>query len=64
MPDFQAAVHASRIALINFAFVLVAQPFDRVDIAFRVVEVVACFRIDALDRSDHLGREQDIVDRE
>src|SRR5438128_1396626 len=59
----QAAVDPARVALEDLAPVLVAEP-ERLDVALGVVEVVPGLRVDAPDRADHLGGEQNIVDRD
>src|SRR3989441_7963854 len=65
-PSFERLVdpwiHLARVALEDLAPVLIAQ-LQRIDIPLRVVEVVAGFRIEAADCTDHLRSEQDVVGR-
>src|SRR6267378_949916 len=57
----EARVNLQRVALENLALILGAEPGNPVNVTFGVVKVVSCLRIDALDRADHLRREQDVV---
>src|SRR6267154_1864082 len=57
----EARVDLQRVALENLSLILGAEPRNPVNVALRVVEVVSCFRIDALDRADHFRREQNVV---
>src|ERR1700704_1471763 len=57
----EARVYLQRVALENLALILGAEPGNPVNVTLRVVEVVSCLRIDALDRADHFRREQDVV---
>src|SRR3989441_6508404 len=57
----QAAVDPARVALEDLAPVLVAEP-ERLDVALGVVEVVPGLRVDAPDRADHLGGEENVID--
>src|SRR5882762_7970350 len=57
----EARVYLQRVALENLALILRAEPGNTVNVALRIVEVVPCLRIDALDRADHFRREQDVV---
>ncbi len=57
----EARVYLQRVALENLSLILGAEPGNPVNVALRVVEVVSCLRIDALDRAHHFRREQDVV---
>src|SRR5438132_13022286 len=59
----QAAVDAACIAFKNLRLVRCRQR-QLVDVALGVVVVVTRLRIDAAHRTDHLGGEQDVVDRD
>ena len=58
----QSAVYLSCVAFINFAPLLISQPWDSIDIAFRIVKVTARLRIDAFDGPNHFRCEQNVVD--
>src|SRR5262245_24200276 len=54
--------HAARVALEDAGAVGVAQ-LELVDVALGIVEVMPGVWVDALDGTDHLGSEQDVLDR-
>src|ERR1043165_9493799 len=60
----EPGVDAAHVALVDLLAVGRGQRGRRVDVAPGVVEVVAGLGIDAAHRTDHLGREQDVVDRQ
>src|SRR5690606_13232089 len=57
----QSRIYPTGIQLVNFFAIFFAQ-VQCVDIAFGVVEVLICFRVNAAHRADHLGTEQNVVD--
>src|SRR5271165_5335129 len=59
----QARINLQRVGLENFLLIRRAQDGGSVDVAPRVIEVMAGFRIDALDSADHFRGEQNIVGR-
>src|SRR5579859_2300844 len=58
----ETAVDTARIAFKDLGLVRCTQGRKSVDIAAGIVEVIAGFRIDAADRSDHLRGKQDVFD--
>jgi len=61
--ELQPAEDLARVSFEDLRFVG-GRDRGRVDVAFRVVELVAGLRVDAFDRADELGGEQDVVDRD
>src|SRR5499427_8252738 len=59
----EARIGAQRVALENLLLVLGREPRRVVDVALGVVEILSGLRILAAHRADHLGGEQNIVDR-
>src|SRR5580704_3995737 len=57
----QVRINLQRVALKYFLLVFRAEDGRSVDVAARVVEVVAGFRVDALDGADHFRGEEDVV---
>src|ERR1051326_8586788 len=57
----QPRVHAQRVQLVDFGAVLGGQVRKRIDIAFRVVVILAGFRIHTFDGADHLRCEDHVV---
>jgi len=61
--DLETAENAAGIALENLVPVGIAQSRRVVDVTLGIVEIKSGLGVDAFDRADHLGGEQDIVDR-